>query len=138
MLKKFGWGGGEEEEGERSAASRDRLEEEEDEEGLLLVKSEETRTFTLSITTITGFEPRDDQGTVISRFPTVMCSTANGCGSRFSSMALMTSSFAVRFDRVTNPDHTSMERFVDDDDEEVKYLERKEVKIREKKDSNIV
>ena len=42
------------------------------EEGRWDVKSEETRMFTLSTTTITGLEPSDDQGTVISKLPTVM------------------------------------------------------------------
>lgn len=53
-------------------------------------------------------------------------------------MAFITSSLAVRFERVTKPDHTSMDRFVESFEDEVKYLDKKEVSILEKKDSNML
>ena len=60
-------------------------------------------------------------------------------------MAFITSSLAVRFESVTKPDQTSMDRFVesfeafeDDVKDDVKYLDKKELSILEKKDSNMV
>ena len=72
MLKKLGSEEEEEERREERFARRERREAEDVEEGRWDVKSEETRMFTLSTTTITGLEPSDDQGTVISKLPTVM------------------------------------------------------------------